>query len=39
MADWRERLFAIQLRSAASAARFFRLPADRVVEVGSQVEI
>lgn len=39
MADWRERLFAVQLRSAASAARFFRLPADRVVEVGSQVEI
>jgi KUP system potassium uptake protein len=39
MANWRERLFAVQLRSAASAARFFRLPADRVVEVGSQVEI
>jgi KUP system potassium uptake protein len=39
MSNWRERLFAFQLRSAASAARFFRLPADRVVEVGSQVEI
>jgi KUP system potassium uptake protein len=39
MANWRERLFAFQLRSAASAARFFRLPPDRVVEVGSQVEI
>ncbi len=39
MADWRERLFAFQLRSAAGAARFFRLPAGRVVEVGSQVEI
>ncbi len=39
MANWRERLFAFQLRSASSAARFFRLPADRVVEVGSQVEI
>jgi KUP system potassium uptake protein len=39
MADWRERLFALQLRTAASAARFFRLPTDRVVEVGSQVEI
>jgi KUP system potassium uptake protein len=39
MANWRERLFALQLRTAASAARFFRLPADRVVEVGSQVEI
>ncbi len=39
MADWREHLFALQVRSAASAARFFRLPSDRVVEVGSQVEI
>lgn len=39
MVNWRERLFAFQLRSAASAARFFKLPTDRVVEVGSQVEI
>lgn len=39
MSNWRERLFALQLRSASSAARFFRLPPDRVVEVGSQVEI
>lgn len=39
MSDWRERLFAFQLRSAAGAARFFKLPAGRVVEVGSQVEI
>ncbi len=39
MARWRERLFALQLRTSASAARFFRLPTDRVVEVGSQVEI
>jgi KUP system potassium uptake protein len=39
MAPWRERLFALMLRSAASASRFFRLPPDQVVEVGSQVEI
>ena len=39
MAQWRERLFALQLRTSASAARFFRLPTDRVIEVGSQVEI
>ena len=39
MAPWRERLFALQVRVAAGAARFFRLPPDRVVEVGSQVEI
>ncbi|MFV0315468.1 MAG: potassium transporter Kup [Microthrixaceae bacterium] len=39
MATWRERLFAVQLRSAAPASRFFGLPSAQVVEVGSQVEI
>ncbi len=39
MAPWRERLFALELRSAASASRFFELPSSQVVEVGSQVEI
>jgi KUP system potassium uptake protein len=39
MATWREHLFAMQMRTAAGAARFFRLPPERVVEVGSQVEI
>jgi KUP system potassium uptake protein len=39
MQPWREELFAVMNRSAASAARFFRLPADRVFEVGTQVEI
>ena len=39
MAPWRERLFAIQLRSAAPASRFFGLPPGQVVEVGSHVEI
>jgi KUP system potassium uptake protein len=39
MARWRERLFALQLRSASSASRFFDLPSSQVVEVGSQVEI
>lgn len=39
MAPWRERLFAVMLRTAASASRFFRLPPNQVVEVGSQVEI
>ncbi|HEX7096423.1 MAG TPA: KUP/HAK/KT family potassium transporter, partial [Acidimicrobiales bacterium] len=36
---WRERLFALQLRTAASAARFFDLPAERVFEVGTNIEI
>jgi KUP system potassium uptake protein len=36
---WRERLFVLQVRTAASAARFFHLPAARVFEVGTTVEI
>ncbi|MFM5950158.1 MAG: potassium transporter Kup [Novosphingobium sp.] len=39
MAIWREKLFAWMLRNAASAMTFFRLPTNRVVELGSQVEI
>jgi KUP system potassium uptake protein len=39
MALWRERLFAWMLRNAESAMEFFKLPTNRVVELGSQVEI
>jgi KUP system potassium uptake protein len=39
MHPWREQLFVLLNRGAASASRFFRLPADRVFEVGSYVEI
>ncbi len=39
MAIWREKLFAWMMRNAASAMEFFRLPTNRVVELGSQVEI
>ena len=39
MAVWRERLFAWMLRNAESAMEFFKLPPNRVVELGSQVEI
>ncbi|MCK9542922.1 MAG: potassium transporter Kup [Novosphingobium sp.] len=39
MAIWREKLFAWMLRNAASAMEFFRLPSNRVVELGSQLEI
>lgn len=39
MMIWREKLFAWMLRNAASAMEFFRLPTNRVVELGSQVEI
>ena len=39
MAIWREQMYAGMHRNAASAARFFGLPHDRVVEVGIQVAI
>ena len=39
MAMWREKLFAGLHRNAAAAADFLRLPTNRVVELGSKVEI
>jgi KUP system potassium uptake protein len=39
MAIWREHLFAWMMRMADSAMSFFQLPTNRVVEMGSQVEI
>ncbi|MCC2981358.1 MULTISPECIES: potassium transporter Kup [unclassified Sphingomonas] len=39
MAIWREKLFSWMLRNAESAMEFFRLPTNRVVELGSQIEI
>ena len=38
MAVWRERIFAVMARNAQSATAFFNLPANRVVELGMQVE-
>jgi KUP system potassium uptake protein len=39
MALWREKLFAGMHRNAAAAADFLHLPTNRVVELGSKVEI
>ena len=39
MALWRERLFALMSRNAQTATAYFRLPPNRVVELGAQVEI
>jgi KUP system potassium uptake protein len=39
MMVWREKLFAWMLRNAATAMEFFKLPTNRVVELGSQMEI
>jgi len=39
MALWRERLFAMIARNAGSAVDYFNLPTNRVIELGTQVEI
>lgn len=39
MAVWREKLFAWMMRNSATPMEFFRLPTNRVVELGSQVKI
>ncbi|PTT81091.1 potassium transporter Kup, partial [Pelomonas sp. HMWF004] len=39
MALWREKLFASMHRNASAAADFLHLPANRIVELGSKVEI
>jgi KUP system potassium uptake protein len=39
MAIWREHLFVVMARNAVRATAFFRLPPERVVELGVQVEM
>ena len=39
MALWREKLFAWMLQSSESAMEFFKLRTNRVVELGSQLQI
>ncbi|NIO40536.1 MAG: hypothetical protein GTO41_10340 [Burkholderiales bacterium] len=39
MALWREKLFAVMSRNASSATGFFNIPANRVVELGTRVEL
>ena len=39
MPAWREQLFVLLNRGAASASRFYNLPSKQVLEVGTQVEI
>jgi KUP system potassium uptake protein len=39
MAMWREKLFASMHRNASGAADFLNLPTNRIVELGSKVEI
>jgi len=39
MALWRDRLFAFLQRNALPATAFFRIPGNRLIELGTQVEI
>ena len=39
MATWREKLFVFMARNAVRATAYFRLPPERVVELGVQVEM
>jgi KUP system potassium uptake protein len=39
MARWRERLYSALARIATRPTEFFRIPPDRVIELGTEVEI
>ncbi len=39
MAIWRENLFVLMARNAVRATAFFKLPPERVVELGVQVQM
>jgi len=39
MAPWRDRIFAAMARNAGSVTDFFNIPTNRVVELGTRVEI
>jgi KUP system potassium uptake protein len=39
MAPWREHLFVAMQRNARDAADYYRIPSNRVIELGTQIEI
>ncbi|MDP2171918.1 MAG: hypothetical protein Q8J96_16025 [Rhodocyclaceae bacterium] len=39
MPRWQQLLFTFMFRNASPANTFFKIPANRVVELGTQVEI
>ena len=39
MALWRERMFATMARNASSVTEYFNIPTNRVIELGTQIEI
>jgi KUP system potassium uptake protein len=39
LAVWRKRIFALMSRNAQTATAFFNIPPNRVVELGTQVQL
>jgi KUP system potassium uptake protein len=39
MALWREKLFASMMRNSSSAAQYFSLPTNQIIELGAQIEM
>ena len=39
MRNWQEQVFAAMARNASNAAEYFKLPANRVLELGTRIEI
>jgi KUP system potassium uptake protein len=39
MARWRDRMFATMARNAGSVTDFFNIPTNRVIELGTRIEI
>jgi KUP system potassium uptake protein len=39
MTMWRERTFAAMARNARTAGDYFNIPSDRVIELGTKIEI
>jgi KUP system potassium uptake protein len=39
MARWREKIFITMARNASSAMTLFKIPANRVIELGTQIEL
>jgi KUP system potassium uptake protein len=39
MSPWREQLFVTMSRNARGAADYYQIPSNRVIELGTQVEI
>jgi KUP system potassium uptake protein len=39
MAMWRERMFAAMARNARTAGDYFNIPSDKIIELGTKIEI